>query len=62
MLEGDIFMDSSQMSAPGYDVGSRSGRIWAPQFQHQQYSGPIMKETLEGVSGKLSLEERRPAF
>ncbi|CDO97928.1 unnamed protein product [Coffea canephora] len=62
MLEGDIFMDSSQMSAPGYDVGSRSGRIWAPQFQHQQYSGPIMKETLEGLSGKLSLEERRPAF
>ncbi|XP_027123922.2 inactive protein kinase SELMODRAFT_444075 [Coffea eugenioides] len=62
MLEGDIIMDPSQMSAPGYDVGSRSGRIWAPQFQHQQYSGPIMKETLEGISGKLSLEERRPAF
>nr|XP_027123922.1 inactive protein kinase SELMODRAFT_444075-like [Coffea arabica] len=62
MLEGDIIMDPSQMSAPGYDVGSRSGRIWAPQFQHQQYSGPIMKETLEGISAKLSLEERRPAF
>lgn len=62
MLEGDIIMDSAQMSAPGYDVGSRSGRIWAPQFQHQEYSGPLLKETLEGLSGKLSLEERRPAF
>lgn len=62
MLEGDIIMDPSQMSVPGYDIGSRSGRIWAPQFQHQQYSGPILKETLEGLSGKLSLEERRSAF
>ncbi|KAL3528637.1 hypothetical protein ACH5RR_007959 [Cinchona calisaya] len=62
MLDGDVVMDSSQMSAPGYDVGGWR-RIWAPQqFQHQQCSGTIIKETLEGLSGKLSVEERRPAF
>lgn len=62
ILEGDIIMDSSQASASGYDVGSRSGRLWSGhQFQHQQYSGSILKETIENFSGKLCLDERKPA-
>lgn len=62
MLEGDIIMDSSQAPASGYDVGSRSGRLWSGhQFQHQQYSGSILKEAVQNFSGKLCLDERKPA-
>ncbi|KAL5822562.1 hypothetical protein ACOSQ3_020474 [Xanthoceras sorbifolium] len=69
ILEGDMIMDTNYMSTPGYDVGSRSGRIWAEQ-QHQQqqqqqqqcYSGPLLNEALEGFTGKLSLDSMRPAF
>lgn len=43
-------MDSSH----GYDVGNRSGRIY---LDHQQ--SPL-KETLEGLSSKLSLDSTRP--
>ncbi|CAL5375958.1 unnamed protein product [Camellia sinensis] len=55
ILEGDTVMDSNQMSAPGYEVGSQSGRTWVEQ-QQQQYSGPMLNESLEGLHGKLSLE------
>ncbi|OMO66299.1 hypothetical protein COLO4_30643 [Corchorus olitorius] len=57
ILEGDMLMDSNYAS-PGYDVGNRSGRIWAEQQQH--YSGPLVNEALEGFSGKLSLDGLRP--
>ncbi|OMO70816.1 hypothetical protein CCACVL1_18641 [Corchorus capsularis] len=53
ILEGDMLMDANYAS-PGYDVGNRSGRIWAEQQQH--YSGPLVNEALEGFSGKLSLD------
>ncbi|XP_052183563.1 inactive protein kinase SELMODRAFT_444075-like [Diospyros lotus] len=61
VLEGDMIMDSTQLSTPKYDVGSRSARIWQEQQQqqHQHYSGPILGEALEGFSGKLSLESPR---
>ncbi|KAK9282043.1 hypothetical protein L1049_004955 [Liquidambar formosana] len=58
ILEGDMVMDSNYMSTPGYDTGSRSGRIWAEQ-QHQHYSGPFLSEALEGLQAKLSLESLR---
>ncbi|KAM7483829.1 hypothetical protein LguiB_008412 [Lonicera macranthoides] len=65
ILEGDMIMDSTYMSTPGSDVGSRSGRIWPgqqqQQQQHKQCSGP-MNEAFEGFSGKLSLDAVRPAF
>lgn len=58
ILEGDMLMDTNYAS-PGYDVGNRSGRIWADQQQH--YSGPMVNEALvEGFSGKLSLDGLRP--
>lgn len=63
ILEGDMIMDSTQSSTPGYDVGNRSGRIWADQQQqNRQYSGSITSEALEGFSGKLSLDTGRPAY
>ncbi|KAF4398111.1 hypothetical protein CsatB_012274 [Cannabis sativa] len=64
VLEGDMVMDSSSnlISTQGYDVGNQSGRMcWSDQ-QHQQYSGPLAAEPLEEFSGKLSLENLRPAF
>ncbi|XP_062087659.1 inactive protein kinase SELMODRAFT_444075-like [Humulus lupulus] len=64
VLEGDMVMDSNSnfMSTQGYDVGSQSGRMcWSDQ-QHQQYSGSLAAEPLEEFSGKLSLENLRPAF
>lgn len=65
ILEGDMVMDN-YMSTPGYDVGSRSGRIWVEQQQHQQqqlpYSGPLLNEPFEGFSGKLPLESLKATF
>jgi len=59
ILEGDMVMDTNYMSTPGYDVGSRSGRICTEQ-QQQHYSGPLSNDAIEGFSGKLSLETLRP--
>ncbi|XP_058067845.1 inactive protein kinase SELMODRAFT_444075-like isoform X2 [Magnolia sinica] len=60
VLEGDMVMDSNYVSTPGYDAGSRSGRLW-PEHQ-QQYSGPIINEASEVFSGKLSYETLRAAY
>lgn len=59
ILEGDMVMDPSYMSTPGYDAGNRSGRIFAEQ--QQQYSGHLTKEleAIGGLSGKLSLDSPR---
>ncbi|KAI8544581.1 hypothetical protein RHMOL_Rhmol08G0308300 [Rhododendron molle] len=60
VLEGDMVMDSSQMSTPRYDAGSQSGRIQREkQQQYQSYSCPLVAEALEGFSGKLSLDSPR---
>ncbi|XP_043704377.1 inactive protein kinase SELMODRAFT_444075 [Telopea speciosissima] len=63
ILEGDMFMDSNYMSTPGFDAGSRSGRIWSEhqQQQHQPYSGPLLNEASEGLGAKLSYEALRAA-
>ncbi|KAL6957504.1 non-specific serine,threonine protein kinase [Sarracenia purpurea var. burkii] len=61
ILEGDPIVDSNQISTPGYDRGSQSGRIWLEQ-QHQHFSGPMFNEALEGFSGKLSLETPRASL
>lgn len=63
ILEGDMVMDSNYMSTPGYDAGNRSGRHWPDQQQqqHQHYSGQLLSESLEGFSGKLSLDSGRSA-
>lgn len=60
ILEGDMVMDQSYVSASGCDVGSRSGRICGEQQQH--YSGPLLNEAMEGFSGKLSLGKARPPY
>ncbi|KAJ0007453.1 hypothetical protein Pint_28848 [Pistacia integerrima] len=64
ILEGDMVMDANYMSTPGFDVGSRSGRIWTDQQQQQQlpYSGPLLNEALESFNGKLSLDSLKPSF
>ncbi|KAF8388841.1 hypothetical protein HHK36_025521 [Tetracentron sinense] len=63
ILEGDMVMDSNHMSTPGHDTGSRSGRMWREQQQqHQQFSGPILNEPLERLSGKLSYEVLRAGY
>lgn len=61
ILEGDFVMDANYMSTPGYDVGSRSGRIWVEQ-QHQQCNTPLIDEALGEFSGKLTLENLGPTF
>ncbi|KAF6164738.1 hypothetical protein GIB67_040990 [Kingdonia uniflora] len=63
MLEGDMVIDSNYSSTPGYDTGSRSGRIWAEQQRHHlHHSGPILSEESAGLSGKLSYEALRAAY
>ncbi|XP_057976649.1 inactive protein kinase SELMODRAFT_444075-like [Malania oleifera] len=67
ILEGDMVMDSNQMATAGFDVGSRSGRIWIEQQQQQQqhhYSGPIpiLSNGVEGFSAKLNLDTLRATF
>ncbi|KAG8380075.1 hypothetical protein BUALT_Bualt07G0155900 [Buddleja alternifolia] len=58
ILEGDA-MDSSQISTPGFDVGSRSGRIWSDHnLQHEHHSGPMVNELPARLSSKLSLMSR----
>ncbi|XP_028756264.1 inactive protein kinase SELMODRAFT_444075 [Neltuma alba] len=56
ILDGDMIMETNYISNSGYDVGSRSGRIWAGQHH---FSGPLLEESLESFSGKLSLEKYR---
>ncbi|OVA11353.1 Protein kinase domain [Macleaya cordata] len=65
ILEGDMLMDSNYMSTPGYDAGSRSGRLWPEQHQQQQqqhYSGPLLNEAAESLGGKFSYEALRTAY
>ncbi|KAF5203712.1 Inactive protein kinase [Thalictrum thalictroides] len=64
ILEGDMIIDSNYISTPGHDSGSRSGRSWTEQHQqhHQHFSGPIMNEASEGLSGKLSHEAIKAAY
>nr|GMC47587.1 inactive protein kinase SELMODRAFT_444075 [Ipomoea batatas]GME02339.1 inactive protein kinase SELMODRAFT_444075 [Ipomoea batatas]GME18770.1 inactive protein kinase SELMODRAFT_444075 [Ipomoea batatas] len=62
ILEGDLIMDSGYMSTtPGYDVGSRSGRmVWSDSSpKYQRYSGPMLDEVLDGFNPKLSFDKRR---
>lgn len=55
ILEGDG-MDSGQLMTLGFDVGSRSGRMWSDQqLQHEQRSGPIANELSGRFSSNLSL-------
>ncbi|XXG57200.1 hypothetical protein AAC387_Pa03g4419 [Persea americana] len=56
ILEGDMYLDSNYITTPGYDAGSRSGRLWPEQQQYQQYDVP------EDLSGKLSYEALRAAY
>ncbi|KAG4400199.1 hypothetical protein AAZX31_07G010100 [Glycine max] len=63
ILEGDMVMDSNYISTPGYDAGNRSGRLWSEPLQRQQhYSGPLLEESLESFSGKLSLDKYKPSY
>ncbi|OIW04935.1 hypothetical protein TanjilG_15680 [Lupinus angustifolius] len=63
ILEGDIIMDTGYISTPSYDVGNRSGRIWLEPHQRQhQHSGPMLEESMESFSGKLSLDKYRPTY
>lgn len=62
MLEGNMVMDANYMSTPGFDVGSRSGRIWTELQQQLPYSGPLLTEAVESFNGKLSLDTLKPSF
>ncbi|XLT11721.1 hypothetical protein HN51_057411 [Arachis hypogaea] len=63
ILDGDMVMDTSYISTPSYDVGNRSGRIWSEPLQRQHhYSGPLLEESLESFSGKISLDKYKPAY
>ncbi|XP_015866425.1 inactive protein kinase SELMODRAFT_444075 [Ziziphus jujuba] len=62
ILEGDLVMDTNCVSTPGYDVGNRSGRLWAEQQQHQQCHVPLADEALGDFSGKLNLENLRSTY
>ncbi|XP_074347035.1 inactive protein kinase SELMODRAFT_444075-like isoform X1 [Apium graveolens] len=54
VLEGDTIMDSSHMSTPGHDTNNRSGRMYPSHHKH--FSPALLKEALEGFSGKLSID------
>ncbi|XP_057534143.1 inactive protein kinase SELMODRAFT_444075-like [Amaranthus tricolor] len=60
VLEGDMFMDSSVMSTPRHDVGSRSGRMRLQD--RESFSGPLRNEETEVYTGSLSLESLRSAL
>ncbi|MCD7462548.1 hypothetical protein HAX54_048733 [Datura stramonium] len=64
ILEGDLIMDSGQMSTtPRHDVGSQSGRILSnPLMQYERYSGSILNHELEELSPKLSFDKRSPSI
>ncbi|KAK4354503.1 hypothetical protein RND71_026697 [Anisodus tanguticus] len=64
ILEGDMIMDSCQMSTtPRYDVGSQSGRTLSNHLmQYERYSGSILNDKLEGPSPKLSFDKRSPSI
>ncbi|KAI8529642.1 hypothetical protein RHMOL_Rhmol12G0240800 [Rhododendron molle] len=62
ILEGDVVMDSNQISTPGYEIGNRSGRTRLEQQQQQSRHCPMSSEILEGFGGKLSFETQRPVF
>ncbi|RYQ83584.1 hypothetical protein Ahy_B10g102325 [Arachis hypogaea] len=58
IMDGDMVMDTSYISTPSYDVGNRSGRLWSEPLQRQHhYRGPLLEESLESFSGKLSLDK-----
>lgn len=58
-----MVMDLNFMATPSYDVGSQSGRFWSDhQQQHQHYSGPMLNDSYEEFSDKLSREALRSAF
>ncbi|RYQ83590.1 hypothetical protein Ahy_B10g102334 [Arachis hypogaea] len=58
ILDGDMVMDTSYISTPSYDVRNRSGRLWLEPLQRQHhYKGPLLEESLESFSGKLSLDK-----
>lgn len=63
ILEGDVFMDSGYMSTPGSE-GSRSGRIWVDQHQHQHqaYSSPLLAERAPVYGGNFSFESLRTSL
>lgn len=52
ILEGDMHIDGDYMSIAGIDVGSHSGRI---RDEQQYHSGPLLDETGQAFSRKLSL-------
>lgn len=55
-------METNYISTSSFDVGNRSGRIWTgQQLRQHHYSGPLVEESLEAFSGKLSLEKYRPS-
>lgn len=57
-----MVMDTNYTSTPVYDAGNRSGRIWSEPLQRQHhYSGPLIEDSLESFSGKLSLDKYKPA-
>nr|XP_025631018.1 inactive protein kinase SELMODRAFT_444075-like [Arachis hypogaea] len=58
ILDCDMVMDTSYISTPSYDVGNRSGRLWSEPLQRQHhYRDPLLEESLESFSEKLSLDK-----
>lgn len=55
-----MMVDSSYMSTPRSDVGSRSGRIWTDHQQRQ--SGPLIDDAIEVFSENLYLENLRTSI
>lgn len=56
-------MDANYISTPGYDAGNRSGRMWSEPLQRQHhYSGPLLEESVESFSGKLTLDKYKPSY
>ncbi|XP_038987590.1 inactive protein kinase SELMODRAFT_444075 [Phoenix dactylifera] len=62
ILEGDMVVEPSYISTPGYDIGNKSGRMWRDQQQHPLYSGPVRQVDLEGFSRKHSYEAIKAAW
>lgn len=62
MLEGDMAMESSYISSPGYGNGNRSGRMWLDRQWHRQHNVPFMQETSRVSGGKHSYEDLRSAW
>ncbi|TVU34450.1 hypothetical protein EJB05_16283, partial [Eragrostis curvula] len=62
ILEGDMVVESSSVTAPSSDSGSRSWRMLNEQQQYQDYSSPARQDSQRSTEGKRSYNALRASW